>query len=184
MPRQVSVEGSWRSCRGRFALDPAADLLTSHTVYNQRFAVPLLHQEMPLLHLAVPLLHLAVPLLHLAVPLLHLAVPLLHLAVPLLHPAVPLLHLAVPLLHLAVPLLHLAVSLLHLAVPLLHIDSRRWSLEIEGKYMVAHCVSRLNLFSPVTTRPYIWTIVAPRVVGLLDVPPPGQLVPLRSLKCS
>jgi hypothetical protein len=132
----------------------------------------------------VPLLYLAVPLLHLAVHLLHLAVPLLHLAVPLLHLAVPLLHLAVPLLHLAVPLLHLAVSLLHLAVPLLHIDSRRWSLEIEGKYMVAHCVSRLNLFSPVTTRPYIWTIVAPRVVGLLDVPPPGQLVPLRRSKCS
>ena len=121
MPRQVSVEGSWRSCRGRFALDPAAYLLTSHTVYNQRFAVPLLH---------------------------------------------------------------LAVPLLHLAVPLLHIDSRRWSLEIEGKYMVAHCVSRLNLFSPVTTRPYVWTIVAPRVVGLLDVPPPGQLVPLRRSKCS
>ena len=72
MPRQLSVEGSWRSCRGRFALDPAADLLTSHTVYNQRFAVPLLHLAVPLLHLAVPLLHLAVPLLHLAVPLLHM----------------------------------------------------------------------------------------------------------------
>ena len=139
MPRQLSVEGSWRSCRGRFALDPAAYLLASHTVYNQRFAVPLLHLEVALLHLAVALLHQAVPLLHLAVPLLHLAVSLLHLA----------------------------VSLLHLAVPLLHIDSRRWSLEIEGKYMVAHCVSRLNLFSPVTTRPYIWTIV-----------------PLRRSKCS
>ena len=99
------------------------------------------------------------------------AVPLLHLEVPLLHLAVPLLHLAVPLLHLAVPLLHLAVSLLHLAVPLLHIDSRRWSLEIEGKYMVAHCVSRLNLFSPVTTRPYIWTTVAPKGRGVARCTP-------------
>ena len=64
MPRQLSAEGFWRSCRGRFALDPAADLLTSHTVYNQRFAVPLLHLAVPLLHLVVPLLHLAAPLLH------------------------------------------------------------------------------------------------------------------------
>jgi hypothetical protein len=99
--------------------------------------------------------------------------------VSLLHLAVPLLHLAVPLLHLAVPILHLAVSLLHLAVPLLHIDSRRWSLEIEGKYMVAHCVSRLNLFSPVTTRPCIWTAQWPqgRGVGRCTHPPRAALCP-------
>jgi hypothetical protein len=112
---QLSVEGSWRSCRGRFALDPAADLLTSHTVYNQRFAVPLLHLAVPLLCIwqcpyyiwRCPYCIWRCPYyIHMAVPLLHLAAPLLHLAVPLLH---------------------------------IDIDSRRWSLEIEGKYMVAYC---------------------------------------------
>jgi hypothetical protein len=68
---------------------------------------------------------------------------------------------------------------------LLHIDSRRWSLEIEGKYMVAY-----YFFPSISS----WAALPPGLVygplwphgplELLSVPPPGHDHPLHSSKCA